>query len=85
MAMVSSEGPIKAMLFFSAQRGEAGTLGQKAVTRMDGLGLCDLRGADDVPGSEITLGRCSAADTDALIRQRRVKRILVSLGIDGAC
>src|SRR6185503_12568568 len=62
--------------------GEMGVLGQKAVTGMDGIDICDFRRADYAIYAQITLGTGSFADANGFVRQLHVHRICIHLGID---
>ena len=59
-----------------------GVLGQEAVAGVDGLGAGEEGGADDLLFVQIAVRGLRAADAVALVCQRHMKGVFVSLGVD---
>ena len=56
--------------------------GQEAVTRVDGVGARDLRGADHRRHIEVAVGAAGRPDADVLVGELDVQLVLVGLGVD---
>ena len=63
--------------------GEVGVLGQKAVSRVDGVSPRLLDGGDDLLGAQVALARGRRPDRPGLLGQLDVQRIAVGFGING--
>jgi len=63
--------------------GELGVLGEKAITRMDGVGAAGARRAEDPLDVEVALARRWRPDPQRLVRLAHVKRARVRIGEHG--
>ena len=73
-------GPMKRDVARLADFGEIGALGQESVSGMNGVGACNLGGADDGRDVEVAVGAARRADAHVFIGKADVERVLVRLG-----
>ena len=62
---------------------EVGTLGQVAVTRMDGVDVGDFGRADDAGDVQIAVVASGRADADRLVGEADVEQVPIGLRVDG--
>src|SRR6267142_1491150 len=62
--------------------GKVRILRKEAVSRMDGIHICNFRGADDLRNIQITFAAAGGPDAHGFISKSYVERIPVGLGID---
>ena len=67
----------------TADLGEVGILGQKAIARMNRLDVGNFGGADDARNVEVAIDRRRRADADRLVSQSQVRSVAVGFAENG--
>jgi len=62
-----------------------GVLGEESVARMNGLGIGDFGGADDMRDIEVAFGAGSRTDADRFVGEADMQAVCIRLAVDRDC